>query len=196
MILFLRIAVLRSAVVHVAARRATQERETLISLAHTDSLTGLLNRRGFNEILNNSLKNREADKLLAVFVADLDRFKPVNDQYGHDVGDQLLVLVASRLRGAVRGADIVARFGGDEFVVMATGLNSPLQAADLAAKLVAAIAAPFALETHLCQIGATVGYALAPKDGADAATLLKSADAAMYLDKQRMRGSREQVSAA
>ncbi len=192
MILFLRIAVLRSAVVHVAARRATQERETLISLAHTDSLTGLLNRRGFNEILNNSLKNREADKLLAVFVADLDRFKPVNDQYGHDVGDQLLILVASRLRGA----DIVARFGGDEFVVMATGLNSPLQAADLAAKLVAAIAAPFALETHLCQIGATVGYALAPKDGADAATLLKSADAAMYLDKQRMRGSREQVSAA
>ena len=192
MILFLRIAVLRSAVVHVAARRATQERETLISLAHTDSLTGLLNRRGFNEILNNSLKNREADKLLAVFVADLDRFKPVNDQYGHDVGDQLLILVASRLRGA----DIVARFGGDEFVVMATGLNSPLQAADLAAKLVAAIAAPFALETHLCQIGATVGYALAPKDGADAATLLKSADAAMYLDKQRMRGNREQVSAA
>ena len=144
MILFLRIAVLRSTVVHVAARRATQERETLISLAHTDSLTGLLNRRGFNEILNNSLKNREADKLLAVFVADLDRFKPVNDQYGHDVGDQLLILVASRLRGAVRGADIVARFGGDEFVVMATGLNSPLQAADLAAKLVAAIAAPFA----------------------------------------------------
>lgn len=184
MIVFLRIAVLRSAVVHVAARRANMERDTLISLAHTDSLTGLLNRRGLNEILVDSLKSVSADQQLVVFVMDLDRFKPVNDRYGHDVGDQLLILVASRLRGAVRGADIVARFGGDEFVVMATGLQNAQQAKELAAKLVAAIATPFALETHICKVGATVGYAIAPADGNDAATLIKMADTAMYTGKQ------------
>ncbi len=184
MIVFLRIAVLRSAVVHVAARRANNERDTLISLAHTDSLTGLLNRRGLNEILVESLKSASPGQQLVVFVMDLDRFKPVNDQYGHDVGDQLLILVASRLRGAVRGADIVARFGGDEFVVMATGLQNEQQATELAAKLVAAIATPFALETHICTVGATLGYAIAPVDGHDASTLIKMADAAMYTGKQ------------
>ncbi len=184
MLVFLRIAVLRSAVVHVDARRATIERENLISLAHTDSLTGLLNRRGLNEILDKNLKNISSDKLLVVFIMDLDRFKPVNDRYGHDVGDQLLILVASRLRSAVRGADIVARFGGDEFVVMATGLQDEQQAKELGTKLVAAIAMPFALETHVCQVGATVGYSIAPTDGLDGASLLKLADAAMYAGKQ------------
>ncbi len=184
MLVFLRIAVLRSAVVHVAARRANIERENLISLAHTDSLTGLLNRRGLNEILDKNLKNMSGDKLLVIFIMDLDRFKPVNDRYGHDVGDQLLILVASRLRSTVRGADIVARFGGDEFVVMATGLQDEQQAKELGTKLVAAIAAPFALETHVCQVGATVGYAIAPTDGMDGASLLKLADAAMYAGKQ------------
>jgi diguanylate cyclase (GGDEF)-like protein len=108
---------------------------------------------------------------------DLDGFKPVNDEHGHDVGDELLVAVARRLQGHVRATDLVARLGGDEFVVVASALESPAQAHDLANKLLDAFHAPFTLSSTKVQVGLTIGYALAPLDAYDATSLLKLADA-------------------
>ena len=191
MLIFLRIAILRSAAIHHAAQRATSERDSLISMAHTDPLTGLVNRRGLHEVLSTHLSLATTEKMLAVYLLDLDQFKPINDQHGHDVGDELLVVVANRLRGTVRGGDVIARLGGDEFVVTASGLTSEQQAHELGIKLVAALASPFVLEGNnrqapiVCHIGGTVGYALAPKHGHDPVVILKLADAAMYQGKQR-----------
>ncbi len=184
MLIFMRIAVLRSAAVHIAAQQAAREHETLHSLAHTDALTGLLNRRGLNTTLAAALQNAKSEQLLAVYMLDLDGFKPVNDRFGHDVGDELLGIVAQRLRATMRTGDVVARVGGDEFVVMAGGLQSDQQARELGGKLLDAFREPFALEQEKCAVGATIGYVLAPLDGHDAASLLKSADTAMYMGKQ------------
>jgi diguanylate cyclase (GGDEF)-like protein len=193
MLIFMRIAVLRSAAKHHEARQAASERDTLHSLAHSDPLTGLLNRRGLNEALAEALPRSSAGSMVALYVLDLDEFKPVNDQFGHDVGDELLLVVAQRLRASVRQGDAVARFGGDEFVVMAGGLSSEAQAHDLGQKLLAAFAAPFALRQQTCRMGATIGYGLAPFDGVEAGALLKAADASMYAGKQ---GGRNRITRA
>jgi diguanylate cyclase (GGDEF)-like protein len=184
MLVFMRIAVLRSAARHHEAQRAAQERDTLHSLAHTDALTGLLNRRGLDDVLSHAVKRATPERLLAAFMLDLDGFKPVNDKFGHDVGDQLLRVIAQRLRASVRAGDGVARVGGDEFVVMAEGLTHEAQALDLGTKLVEAFRTPFDLGPHSLDVSATIGYALAPADASDATTLLKAADAAMYTGKQ------------
>ena len=154
------------------------------SLAHTDPLTGLPNRRGLYAELANSLQRCDPHHLVAVYLLDLDGFKPVNDQYGHDVGDELLVAVAQRLRGHLRESDVVARLGGDEFVVMTHLLNQPEQAHDLGMKLLDAFRSPLALGNRQVWVGLTIGYALAPHDGSDAMGLLRLADAAMYSGKQ------------
>ena len=185
MLMFMRIAVLRSADVHLAAQRATREHESLHSMAHTDVLTGLMNRRGLNLSLTAAVQNASPTELLAVYMLDLDGFKPVNDRFGHDVGDELLSIVAQRLRSTVRTGDIVARVGGDEFVVTAGGLHNDSEAAELGGKILAAFREPFALEQESCRIGVTIGYVIAPHDGIAAADLLKLADAAMYMGKQR-----------
>jgi diguanylate cyclase (GGDEF)-like protein len=184
MLIFMRIALLRTAARHRAAQRAAQERDALFSLAHSDPLTGLLNRRGLADELDQALERASPERLLALYVLDLDGFKPVNDQHGHDVGDALLRAVAQRLRASVRGADCVARFGGDEFVVMAEGLPDERQARDLGAKLLDAFRSPFSVASTTCSVRATVGYAMAPIDGNDATALLKEADSAMYEGKQ------------
>lgn len=184
MLIFLRIAVLRSAAVHRAAQQATLEHDALLSLAHSDPLTGLLNRRGLQATLLAALPKAAPHNILAVYMLDLDQFKPVNDRHGHDVGDELLVVAASRLRATMRAGDVVARLGGDEFVVMASGLHSEKQARELGHKLLDAFRLPFSLTQHTCHVGITIGYALAPADGNDALGLLKSADAAMYIGKQ------------
>ncbi len=184
MLIFLRIAVLRSAAVHRAAQQATLEHDALLSLAHTDPLTGLLNRRGLQATLLAGLPKATPQHILAVYFLDLDQFKPINDQYGHDVGDELLVVAASRLRATMRAGDAVARLGGDEFVVMANGLHGEKQARELGHKLLDAFRLPFSLTQHTCNVGITIGYALAPTDSNDAIGLLKNADAAMYVGKQ------------
>ncbi len=184
MLIFMRIAVLRSAARHLVAQRAAQERDTLHSLAHSDPLTGLLNRRGFDDALAVALGRATPERLLALYVIDLDGFKPVNDKFGHDVGDELLRVAAQRLRSSVRGVDAVARLGGDEFVVMADGLSNQELARELGLKLLDAFRAPFALNQNTCNVTATIGYALAPEDANDAGSLLKAADAAMYAGKQ------------
>ena len=184
MVMWLGVLGVRTGDLRLSAQRAHVERDTLRSLAHSDPLTGLPNRRGLNEALLATLPACAADRVVAVFMLDLDGFKPVNDRLGHDAGDELLVLVSRRLRSLLRGSDVVARLGGDEFVVMAPGLPGPNEAQGLGRKLLDGFDLPFDVAGQSVRVGLTIGYALAPFDGRDAASLLKRADAAMYAGKQ------------
>ncbi|MBA4177625.1 MAG: GGDEF domain-containing protein [Leptothrix sp. (in: Bacteria)] len=175
---------LRVQVIHRSADRARVETETLRVLAQTDALTGLPNRRGLHQHLVAALTRATPQQLLAVYLLDLDGFKPVNDRYGHDVGDALLAAVGQRLQAQLRGGDVVARLGGDEFVVLATGLADEAAAQRVGQKLLAAFEAPFDAAGQRCSVGLTGGYALAPLDSSMADELLKRADAAMYAGKQ------------
>lgn len=184
MLLFMRVLGLRTKALRMEALDAHRERDVMRSLAHTDPLTGLPNRRGLNMALASALPHCSTDNPLAVYVMDLDGFKPVNDQHGHDVGDELLVAVTRRLQGHLRQTDVIARLGGDEFVVMAGQLSGARQAHDLGQKLLDAFHAPFTLDGRVVRVGLTIGYAIAPLDAQDAVGLLKLADAAMYSGKQ------------
>ncbi|MGQ0800124.1 MAG: diguanylate cyclase domain-containing protein [Pseudomarimonas sp.] len=188
MLLFMRIVILRTAAEHLVAQKAKREHDVMKSLAHTDSLTALHNRRGLNEALARLVPHATSQRLLTIYMLDLDGFKPVNDQYGHDIGDELLIAIGSRLTAAVRKQDIVARVGGDEFVIVATDVATEAQAADLATKLLAVFHAPFNHGAHDCRVGVTIGYVLVPQDGTQVASLLKAADAAMYAGKQIGKG--------
>lgn len=188
MLLFMRIVILRTAAEHRVAQHATRERDIMKSLANTDSLTGLNNRRGLNEALAALVPIATPERMLVIYMMDLDGFKPVNDQYGHDIGDELLVGIGRRLTAVVRTDDIVARVGGDEFVVVATEVATEAQAADLGNKLLAVFQAPFNQGGHDCHVGVTIGYVLVPQDGTQVTTLLKAADAAMYAGKQLGKG--------
>jgi diguanylate cyclase len=183
MVLFLHVLGLRAKAMHLAALHANRERDAMQTLAHTDPLTGLPNRRGLQIALSAALPETRPGKPVAVYLIDLDGFKPVNDTHGHDVGDELLVAVARRLQGHVRQSDVVARLGGDEFVIMAR-IGTPAQAHELGLKLIDAFRAPFSLGSLQVGIGLTIGYALAPHDSREAVELLKLADAAMYAGKQ------------
>ncbi len=155
-------------------------------LARYDSLTGLPNRNTFlGELERAIIRARRTLQSFALCFVDLDRFKTINDSLGHGVGDDLLVTMSRRLRVALRESDLVARLGGDEFVVL---LESDSDAADLARvahKLLAAVGEPLALGGRSCLVTASIGIARFPSDGEDATTLLRHADAAMYLAKQR-----------
>lgn len=181
--LLMRLLSLRTQAAQHAAYRAAQERDAMRSLAHTDPLTGLPNRRGLYDALAKALTQCSTTQVVAVFVIDLDGFKPINDKYGHDVGDELLVAVAARLQSLVRANDTVARVGGDEFVVIVSGLGNEQLPIELGQKILTAFKQPFQLAQQRCMVGLTIGYALAPMDGSDAKTLLKIADAGMYNGK-------------
>lgn len=154
--------------------------EQLLSYAAThDPLTGAVNRRTMFAALERAVGARTP---VTVLFADLNGFKGVNDAHGHHVGDELLQVVAARLRGVVRPEDVVARYGGDEFVVLATGLGAEA-AAGLAQRCRAALAAPVWVSGLQLPIGASVGLAHADRP-TDAEALLASADAAMYQAKR------------
>lgn len=189
MVLFMRVLGLRMKAIHNEARSAVRERDTFVSMAHTDPLTGLPNRRGLDARLAAEMASTSPDRLLAVYMIDLDGFKQVNDQHGHELGDELLVAVGQRLGAQLRSTDVVARLGGDEFVVTAGGLADERQARELGLKLVEAFRQPFVLSgQRACQVGLTIGYVLVPVDGTDPVSLLRRADAAMYAGKQGGKG--------
>ncbi len=184
MLIWTRVPGLRIAGVRQHAERAELERAALVSLAHTDPLTGLPNRRGLQTALAAALPDCRGHSALAVYLLDLDGFKPINDRLGHDAGDALLVQVGLRLRQQVRQGDLVARLGGDEFVIMAPGIPAEAEALVLGRKLLDAFDQPFDVGGQVCRVGLTIGFALAPHDGNSADDLLKRADAAMYAGKQ------------
>lgn len=159
-------------------------------LAHFDALTGLPNRSLFFDRLSQatSLSKRTGDHV-ALFFLDLDHFKPVNDSYGHAVGDALLKAVADRLAGCVRESDTVARIAGDEFTVILPRVGNRTDASAIAEKIIRTIAEPFLLEGHTIRIGTSIGIALYPDDATAEQDLIRVADDAMYLAKQQSRNT-------
>ncbi|GAC1403383.1 MAG: hypothetical protein NVSMB64_05040 [Candidatus Velthaea sp.] len=151
--------------------------------AHFDALTSLPNRKMLMQRLEMALARE--DQPLAIIFIDLDRFKLVNDTAGHDVGDQLLRLVASRLLGCVREGDTVARLNGDEFVAVIGGMRSHDAASDIAEVMIGSVSQPFVIDDREYFVTLSAGIALWPQDGNDGESLLQAADIAMYHSKQR-----------
>jgi diguanylate cyclase (GGDEF)-like protein/PAS domain S-box-containing protein len=153
--------------------------------AVTDSLTGLLNRRGFYQTVEGMLlRNEHAGKYLVVLYLDLDGFKHVNDSLGHDAGDQVLVWVAEQLKECLRPYDVLARMGGDEFVVVIDGLDFPEHAAKVAEKLIERVSARRHIDGIEATLGASIGIAVYPDCGTNLDGLLRAADIAMYEAKR------------
>ena len=149
-----------------------------------DAMTGLSNRSSFTERVSLALERRQRNRSIAVLFIDLDHFKVVNDSLGHAVGDELVVTVAQRLRKAIRPGDVIARFGGDEFVVLCDNLSSVESVSTLAERLLNAVADPIALTTDEVFVTASIGIAVSDANSdATAETLLRHADAAMYQAK-------------
>lgn len=163
-------------------------------MAQHDHLTGLPNRALFSDrVQQKLLEARRHGRLVALVFVDLDRFKPVNDNYGHSVGDQLLQQVAKRLCSAIRASDTVGRIGGDEFVVLLDDLEHSDTALELAEKIRHTISVPFLVNVHEINISCSLGIAVYPRDGTDEATLTMSADRAMYYAKASGRNQSKQV---
>lgn len=159
-------------------------------MASHDLMTGLPNRALFNDRLNQAIVSHGRNKRsLAVMFIDLDGFKQVNDTFGHDVGDELLMLVANRLRDVCRKSDTVARIGGDEFVILVTDLYDQNQASKVAEKIIADFIEPFDLSVSTINVGASIGISCFPEHGESASELLKAADDAMYSVKETGKNS-------
>ena len=171
------------AIMDVTAKRQAEAR--IAHMAHHDALTSLPNRVLFHERLDEALLRvrRDRDKF-AVLYLDLDQFKSVNDTLGHPAGDKLLMAVAERLRTCLRGSDMVAKFGGDEFAVLQMGLAGPPEAGILAERIVTLLSEPYDIEGQQAVIGTSVGIALAPADGETSDQLLRNADMALYQAKE------------
>lgn len=170
----------------ITARRTWETQ--LAHLARHDSLTGLANRRHLLEALTDYYTGRRrGDHLMAVLFFDLDKFKLVNDTYGHDAGDRLLIEVARRLSGAARQEDLVARIAGDEFVVMLRNARDRAEAEAAADRLRAALCQDMQVGTGTVRVSASVGVAMAA-DHDNAAALLRAADMGMYHAKRSGRG--------
>ena len=164
--------------------------ENLQRLAFYDALTELPNRTLFRDRVEQELAVSHRNNLcFALIFLDLDRFKAVNDTLGHEAGDELLRLVARRLRGCIRESDTVARQGGDEFMGLLRDLRQQEDAAKVAANIVDALQRPFEVHGHAVSIGSSIGLALYPEHGRDFETLVRHADAAMYRAKQAGRGT-------
>jgi diguanylate cyclase (GGDEF)-like protein len=163
--------------------------ERIAHMAHHDPLTGLPNRTAFGTHFATVLhRSAAAGYGFAVICVDLDRFKEINDLFGHPAGDRVLREVSNRLLIAAKGG-FVARLGGDEFTIIAEGIEDPSVAASLAEGMLSAISAHLEIEAQSIAIGLSVGVAMYPQDGADAATLLNNADAALYRAKSEGRGT-------
>ncbi len=177
----------------ITERREAEERLTY--LAYHDSLTGMPNRAMFDELLELSLaRARRGDRGVAVLALDVDNFKLVNDSLGHEVGDHLIIQIAARLQDATRDTDLVARPGGDEFLMLLADLDqtSPvidengaaISAQAVAHRVLEAFEAPFEVDGTELYVTASIGISVYPLDAADATSLLRNADSAVYLAKE------------
>lgn len=174
--------------VDISERVAVEDK--LKHLAHHDPLTGLPNRAVLFDRINQALLGAvRTQREVAVLFVDLDRFKPINDTYGHETGDLILRGVADRLRSVLREADTVARLGGDEFVVLAPGARGPEDAELLARKIIEGFRRPLDIPGRELIVNASVGVTLYPHDNSDAEGLIRHADAAMYQAKQEGRNA-------
>jgi diguanylate cyclase (GGDEF)-like protein/PAS domain S-box-containing protein len=170
------------AAIDITERKRAEARVAF--MAHHDALTALPNRVLLRLRMEETLGHlRRSGDGLATLCIDLDNFKTVNDTLGHPVGDLLLQSVASRLRSVIREEDTVARLGGDEFAILLTGANGPDEVSAFARRVLDTIGEPYDLDGHHVCVGASVGIAIAPGDGADADRLLKNADMALYRAK-------------
>ncbi len=176
------------AYVHDLSERHAFERSLQHRATH-DDLTGLPNRRLFKALLLQAAQRsgRQASRLSLLFL-DLDHFKTINDNFGHGVGDAVLIEAGKRIQSALRSGDVLARLGGDEFAVLLSELGSPDDAMRVAAKLLEVLKAPYILRHQQIYSGASIGIAFLPDDAANADTLLRYADMAMYQAKQNGRG--------
>ncbi|GAC1544430.1 MAG: hypothetical protein NVS2B17_25460 [Candidatus Velthaea sp.] len=167
--------------------------EKLEAAARNDSLTGLPNRFALEEIISDALaataRGSHTNAISAVLFVDLDRFKTINDTLGHKMGDEVLRVVADRLRSSVDAADVIARPGGDEFIVVLRSTATPDDVGAITARLLRRFAEPIFADGHQIFVTASIGAALAPQHGATAEELIKNADAAMYRAKAAGRGT-------
>lgn len=170
----------------VTEQRKTQE--LIAHMAHHDLLTNLPNRGLMRDRLEQATARVKRGDRIAVLFVDLDRFKPVNDNHGHAIGDMLLKEVAERLRTATRQTDTVARVGGDEFIVILNGVHEFETVEYVARRILDSISAPYAFEGKQIEINASIGIALSPEDGVDPDYLLSRADLAMYAAKKERPG--------
>ncbi|WP_062067086.1 diguanylate cyclase domain-containing protein [Cellvibrio sp. OA-2007] len=173
------------------------QRQYLHKVAHHDSLTGLPNRILLEDRIEQALISARRDKAeIAVMLVDLDEFKPVNDKYGHDIGDKLLQECAARMLTCIRETDTVARYGGDEFMIiisardlMLRGMSARHVSRQVADKIRTALSQPFKIENFVLSISCSIGISLYPQEGEDKNTLIKHADLAMYYAKSAGRNN-------
>jgi diguanylate cyclase (GGDEF)-like protein len=173
------------------------QRQYLHKVAHHDGLTGLPNRILLEDRIEQALISARRDKAeIAVMLIDLDDFKPVNDKYGHDIGDKLLQECAARMLTCIRETDTVARYGGDEFMTIVSarelqlrGMSARHISRQVADKIRTALNQPFKIDNFLLNISCSIGIAIYPQDGDDKNTLIKHADLAMYYAKSTGRNN-------
>lgn len=155
-------------------------------LATHDGMTGLVNREMFNQLINLAMEQaRRYTRKLAVLFIDLDGFKDINDSLGHEFGDRMLVVVAQRLKGCMRSSDVVARFGGDEFVILIPEVKDINQLNMIANNLLSIISQPEDVMGRLCRVTASIGISIYPVDANNVSSLMKNADVSMYRAKQK-----------
>lgn len=166
--------------------RLSQERELYYRQANRDKLTGLANRRRFEAALEQSVEAAKADGgMSGLIYIDLDNFKPVNDEFGHEVGDWALRQVGNRIAGCLRAEDLAARIGGDEFGIVISTLDNVEQLESLVDRIASALSGPLVLDGCLIAIGASIGFAVYPENAGDSTALARHADNVMYDSKRR-----------
>ena len=165
---------------------AKEQQYKLEHMAHYDVLTNLPNRSLLAERLDKALAQCKSDKgFVAVALLDLDGFKEINDNFGHGVGDELLVILAHRLKGTLRNSDTISRFGGDEFVAVLANLKRPQDFAAIVKNMLNVACEPVKIGEHQLKVSASIGVTLYPDDNTDADQLIRHADQAMYVAKQK-----------
>ena len=169
-------------------RQLSAENAAIRFLALHDELTGLPNRKQFEEFMQEALeKVAQGGDKAALFILDLDGFKAVNDTLGHPVGDGLLKACAKRLKGSLRGGDLLSRLAGDEFAIVVPKVSDPAMLAPLAERVLNLLSTPFRVDGHEVQIGCSIGLAVAPDNGSNLEILMRNADFALYRAKSEGR---------